>query len=305
MNLGLRLTRIGLGPALTSKILLDFVNKEGNILLCLSGESATPSSISSLLWEFDITLPPEKLSHAVDHFTYDKVSSSEKHDVLLLPRPAPLRPEVKDFFGGEGVVAVPRAVAQILGNDNQLLYPVLRAGATAYSYCLKEEESSSEEPFATGEQIALVSALQARNSARFTVLGSVEALQDKWFDASVQTPKGSKTKTANRAFFQRVTEWTFKELGVLRVGAVTHRLSSALDQPGNKTPTTGSNPPNYRVKNDVVCFLCHEIVPSLLQTCRHSTSSYPSIWEHITAPPLYHQGTRSSSSSPCCRRSTA
>ena len=246
------LTAPGLGPALTSKILLDFIGKEGNILLCLSGESATPSSISSLLLEFEITLPPDKLSYTVDHFNYDTLSASEKHDVLVLPRPAPARSDIKNFFGGEGNVALPRAVAQVLGHTTPLLNPLLKSKSTSYSYCPKEEEASSEEPFATGEQISLVSTLQARNSARFTVFGSVEALQNKWFGASVQVPKGSKTKTANRDFAARVTEWTFKELGVLKVGAVKHQLSTEQPEQGNKSLVATSNPTMYRVKNAVV-----------------------------------------------------
>ena len=254
--------KLGLGPSLTSKILLDFINREGNILLCLSGESATPSSIISLLLEFDITLPPDKLSHTVDHFDYDTLSASEKHDVLVLPRPSPARPDIKNFFGGDGSLAIPRAVAQSLGNANQLLNPILRARPTSYSYCPREEPAASEDPFATGEQTSLISALQARNSARFTVLGSVEALQNKWFDASVQTPKGAKTKTANRDFTKRLTEWTFKETGVLKVGAVRHQLAPATAAEGNKSLTSITSPTIYRVKNDVVG------TPSLQSACR-------------------------------------
>ncbi|MCJ1248070.1 oligosaccharyl transferase glycoprotein complex, beta subunit [Trapelia coarctata] len=242
------------GPALTPKLLLDFVNKQGNILLALSGGSRTPTAISSLLLELDIHLPPDRTAIVVDHFNYDTVSASEKHDVLLLPPPSSSRPDVKSFFGGDGVIAFPRGVAQQLGNASPLLNPILRAKSTAYSYDPKEEAEAVEDPFATGDQISLVSAMQARNSARFTVLGSVEALEDAWFDASVKSMDGKKGKTANKNFAKQLTAWTFMESGVMKVGTIEHHLSSVVkDKSGNDNVTQLGflNPKIYRVKNDV------------------------------------------------------
>jgi len=192
----------------------------------------------------------------VDHFNYDASSVPDKHDVLLLPRPGPLRSDVKSFFAGDGILAVPRAVGQTLGNASPLLAPILRAPDTAYSYNPKDEVESVEEPFATGQQLSLISSVQARNSARFTVLGSVEMLENKWFDASVKGLDDKKAvKTVNRQFAAQLTEWTFKEVGVLKVGRVDHFLSA---ETGVKTVTTNVtqvgylNPDIYRVKNDVV-----------------------------------------------------
>jgi len=232
------------------------VNKEGNILLALSGSSPTPTAISSLLLELDIHLPPDRTALVVDHFNYDTVSASEKHDVLLLPPPSSSRPDVKSFFGGDGVIAFPRGVAQQLGNASPLLNPILRAKSTAYSYNPKEEAETVEDPSATGDQISLVSAMQARNSARFTVLGSVEAIEDAWFDADVQSMDGKKSKTANKNFAKQLTAWTFMESGVMKVGRVEHHLSSVVEgKSGNDNVTQLGplNPKIYRVKNDVVC----------------------------------------------------
>ena len=85
-------------------------------------------------------------------------------------------------------------MGQTLGNASPLLAPILKAPVTAYTYNPKEEGESVEEPFATGSQLALISAMQARNSARFTVLGSLDMLQDKWFDALVKTPSGKMSR---------------------------------------------------------------------------------------------------------------
>lgn len=245
----------GLGPALAPKALLEFVNKQGNILLALTGSSAVPAALASLLLEFNIQLPADRSSLTLDHFNYDTTSAAEKHDVLVLPAPSPIRPDVADLFATSGVIAFPHALGQALGNS-PLLAPILRAPETAYTYNPKEETEVLEDPFATGNQISLVSTLQAHNSARFTVFGSVEALQDEWFKAKVKTVGGEKISTANREFAQKVTAWTFQESGVLKVGHVQHHLAEdsvartsaynrSLSQPGSLNPTI------YRVKNDV------------------------------------------------------
>jgi oligosaccharyltransferase complex subunit beta len=184
----------------------------------------------------------------VDHFNYDILSAAEKHDVLLLPRPEPLRPDVKSFFSGEGVLALPRPAGQTLANSSPLLAPILKAPETAYAYNPKEDAVTVDESFATGSQLALVSTLQARNSARFTVLGSSESLEDKWFSASVKGPDDKKqVPTANRDFAKQLSAWTFKELGVLQVGKIEHFLS---DKDGNIEGEV--NPKIYRIKNDIV-----------------------------------------------------
>ncbi|KAL8850644.1 MAG: hypothetical protein Q9221_004430 [Calogaya cf. arnoldii] len=244
----------GLGPSLTPNLLLEFIKNNGNILLSLSAELPVPSAISSLLLELDVHLPPDRTSLVVDHFNYDTVSASEKHDVLILPKPSALRSDVKNYFGGGGLIAFPRAVAQELGSSSQLLTPILRAPETAYCYNPKEEAENVAEPFAVGSQISLVSSMQARNSARFTVLGSVEALEDDWFDRTVQGPEGKAVKTSNRAFAKSLTGWTFMETGVLKVGKVEHHLSTISDsKSGNDSVAQLGylNPKIYRIKNDV------------------------------------------------------
>lgn len=221
--------------------------------MTLSASQPTPTSLVSLLLELDIHLPSDRNSLVVDHFNYDTISAAEAHDVLLLPRPDALRPDVKNFFGGDGLIAVPRAVAQSMGPNSALLAPILRASRTAYSYNPKDEAEGVEDPFEVGQQLSLITTMQARNSARFTVLGSAEMLEDKWFDAKVKKSAGldgvgkdgKQTTTVNQAFAKDVTGWTFNEVGVLKVLSIEH----ALNEVGVANET---NPKIYRVKNDVV-----------------------------------------------------
>ncbi|PQE15755.1 hypothetical protein CJF30_00006184 [Rutstroemia sp. NJR-2017a BBW] len=247
----------GLGPNLTPKLLLDFINKGGNILLTLSSTHPTPTALVSLLLELDIHLPTDRNALVVDHFNYDTLSAPEKHDIVLLPRPDAIRPDVKNFFRGEGkggeVIAFPRGVGQTLGNTSPLLTPLLRAPRTAYSYNPKEDVEAVEDPFEVGQQLSLITTMQARNSARFAVIGSSEMLEDAWFDAKVKRSIGmggvgtdaKEIQTSNQAFSKEVTGWTFKEIGVLKVESIKHYLHEG----GVKSNDT--NPKIYRIKNDV------------------------------------------------------
>ena len=246
---------------MSPKALLDFTNAEGNILLALSSNTPTPAAISSLLLEIDIHLPPEKSALVVDHFNYDITSATKNHDVLLVSRPKAPRFDMKNFLGGDGLLAVPRAVGQTLGNESPLLVPILRAPDTAYSYNPKDHAESVEDVFASGSQLSLISAMQARNSARFVVLGSTEMLENTWFDASVR-PVGDaqQVKTANKEFAKQLTAWTFKEAGVLKVGRVEHYLTSDLAKMESNSSSHQLgflNPKIYRIKNDVVCSVAY------------------------------------------------
>ena len=226
------------------------MNANGNVLVALSAGNPTPTSLVSLLAELDIQLPADRTGLVVDHFNYDASSAADTHDVLLLSPPGPLRPDVKDLFGAgaakDQVLAFPRGVGAALG-ATELLTPILRAPRTAYSYNPKEQAEVVDDVFAAGEQLALVSAFQARNSARFTLVGSAEMLQDKWFDVEAsKVGAGNKAaKTFNREFAKRVSGWTFNEIGVLRVNWIEHHLDEA-------GAANESNPSIYRVNNDVV-----------------------------------------------------
>ncbi|KHJ30738.1 putative dolichyl-diphosphooligosaccharide--protein glycosyltransferase 48 kda subunit [Erysiphe necator] len=247
----------GLGPNFTSQLLLNFLNKGGNILLTLTSSKSTPTALISLLLELDIHLPTDRSSFVVDHFNYDILSANEKHDVVLLPRPDAIRPDVKNYFRGDGkggeVIAFPRGVGQTLGNNSPLLTPILRAPRTAYSFSSNDKNAIAEEPFAVGPQLSLISTIQARNSARLTVIGSAEMLEDTWLDATVKRSvavngadkEAKEVKTSNQALLKEVTGWTFKEIGSLKVNEIKHYLQENDIQIG---PT---NPKIYRVKNFV------------------------------------------------------
>ena len=206
------------------------------------------------------------------------------------------------------MVAFPRAVAQELGNNSPLLAPILRAKSSAYSYNPKDEAETMDDPFAVGEQIALVSSMQARNSARFTVFGSAEALENKWFDVNIKPDGGKNSKSVNQDFAKQITAWTFQELGVLKVGRVNHHLSSISEGSAGNSNVTQlgfSNPSIYRVKNDVVSTTSMLIIINAKFKNRPSTSNSPNM--HMINLFRLHLTPRTLSNSnlPCSPRSTA
>ena len=216
--------------------------------------------MNSLLLELDIQTIPDRDAVIIDHFNYDAQSASEQHDVLLLPHPKPKREEVKNYFAVDGSLAFPHANGHILGNGNALLTPIVTAPSTAYIYNPKDDPENLEDTYASGSQLNIVSAMQARNSARFVVLGTAEMLEDTWFDASVKSSSANskKEKSANRDFARRLSAWTFKELGVLKVGKLQHYLNEPVaGTKGSRANDTSVgdldvNPPIYRVKNEAV-----------------------------------------------------
>lgn len=290
------LTTAGLGPNLAPNNLIKFVNADGNILLTTSSSNTVPSSLSGLLAELDITLPLERTGLVVDHFNYDAVSAADKHDVLALAPQS--RPGVKSYFAPETktseLLAVPSAVGHVLG-ANPLVNPILRAPSTAYSYNPKEQGDvlDADDLFAAGEQISIVSGFQARNSARFTVVGAAEMLSNTWFDATVKKAGGEKVKTWNREFAKRVSGWAFQEIGVLRVNSVDHRR----DEPG---VSEDPNPELYMLTNNVVS---HDELPteqvSMLTCGRRTACPCPSTRGTSGRPSPCPKATRCSSSSAC------
>ena len=244
----------GLGPNLTPQSLIDFINSDGNIVIVLSAGSV-PVGLTSFLSELEIYLPSDRDSVVVDHFNYDKQSSPEKHDTLLVSTPDLLRPDLKNYFGGDNLVAVPKAVGQILDGSSPLILPILQAQSTAYCYSTLEESDIVEEPFGIGQQLALVSAMQARNSARVVVVGSAEMVEDAWFDTTVKSTDNSLRRTGNRDMVNKIFSWAFKELGVIKSGRIKHRLHGELSNNNSIDITHKVSQPNpqiYRIKNDIV-----------------------------------------------------
>ena len=127
-----------------------------------------------------------------------------------------------------------------LKSNNPLLVPILTGSGTSYSY---SSEPISTKPLVRGRRTVLVGAVQARNGARVTFVGSKDLLSNKFFDASVNKAGSSSTqKSGNAEFAEELTRWAFQERGVLRQREVFHYHKD------NKTELASV----YRVGDDAV-----------------------------------------------------
>jgi len=181
--------------------------------------------------EFD-----EEKSAVIDHLNYD-IADDGKHTLIVADSAnlmkAPMivgKAEAPVLFRGVGMVSDP---------ENPLVLNVLRASSTAYSY--NPMEKIDEFPMAVGSSTLLVAALQARNNARVIFVGSLDFFSDEFFQAEVQKAMGGKkfAKSGNAALALALAKWTFKDVGVLRVGEVKHHLAD------------GGAPAAYTIMQDV------------------------------------------------------
>jgi len=99
----------------------------------------------------------------------------------------------------------------------------LHASSTAYS--ANPDEKITEYPHAVGKNTLLIAALQARNNARVVFFGSLEFFSNEFFTSAVQKIGSQKfQKSGNEILSLSISQWVFKEKGLLRVGEVSHNL---------------------------------------------------------------------------------
>lgn len=112
---------------------------------------------------------------------------------------------------------------------------VLSASSTAYSY--KPDESISEYPHSVGKSTLFVSALQARNNARVVFVGSLDFFSNDFFESPVQKSGTTKRfeKSGNEQLSVALSQWVFKEKGVLRVSDVQHHRVGEKNAPADYT----------------------------------------------------------------------
>jgi len=92
----------------------------------------------------------------------------------------------------------------------------------------------SEYPHTVGKNTVLVAGLQARNNARVVFCGSLDFFSDKFAVASLQ--KGDKKlKYGNEKLVVALSQWVFKEKGVLRLSNVSHHKAGEKNAPSAYT----------------------------------------------------------------------
>lgn len=232
------------GGSINVQALTEFVDDGGNIL------AAASSSVGDVMRElanecgFEID---EEGNYVIDHLNFD-VSDDGKHTTIVADTENLL--EAPTVVGSKNIPPVLfKGVGIISDQDNPLVLEVLSASSTAYSY--SPDAKITDYPHAVGKNTLLVSALQARNNARVMFSGSLDFFSDKFFTSGVQKAFGGKRyeSSGNQALATALSQWVFKEKGVLRAQNVRHHPK------GQRTP-----PEAYTVMDDVVYSIQVEIL---------------------------------------------
>lgn len=224
------------GGSLSVETITEFIDGGGNVLV--AGSSNSGDVLRELASEVGFEVDEEGAS-VIDHLNYD-VNDLGKH-TLIVAEPTNLiqAPVIT------GTSAVPLLLYQGTGlvadRDNPLVLQILSAHSSAYSYV--PDEPIKEYPHAVGRNTLLIAALQARNNARVVFSGSLYFFSDEAFTSPVQKALGGKRYdvSGNQPVATALSQWVFKEHGVLRVKSVSHH------RPGEKAP-----PQAYTIMETVV-----------------------------------------------------
>ncbi|XP_061592649.1 dolichyl-diphosphooligosaccharide--protein glycosyltransferase 48 kDa subunit [Cololabis saira] len=221
------------GGSINVETITAFIDGGGSVLVAANSDIGDP--LRELGSECGIEFDEEKTA-VIDHHNYD-VSDPGEHTLIvadpenLLKAPTIVgKPTEKPvLFKGVGMVADP---------DNPLVLDILTGSSTSYSFL--PDRPISQYPHAVGKNTLLIAGLQARNNARVVFSGSMDFFSDAFFNSAVQKARpGSQRheQTGNMELAMALSRWVFKEAGVLRVGAVTHRRAGETIPPAAYTIT--------------------------------------------------------------------
>ncbi|KAI7900438.1 Dolichyl-diphosphooligosaccharide--protein glycosyltransferase subunit WBP1 [Cokeromyces recurvatus] len=205
--------------ALNNVQLVNFVNNGGNMLIAAGAEAS--DNLRALASEFDIELGYETV---FDHDNY-----YEEHDKII----------TSNFVAPSSIIDTKQIEAPILYSGTGLTIgqlplssAILTAESNAFLADSYHKKASSVEP------IALVGALQARNSARVTFVGSLDIFSNEYLSAQIDSKS---SKSGNEEFIKQLSQWTFQEKGVLKIVGHHHHKEGETEQRDW-----------YRVKDDIV-----------------------------------------------------
>ena len=219
----------------------DFIdNGQGNVLVAASSEVG--DILRDLGREVGLELD-ERETSVIDHLNYD-ARDEGKHNLLVVDTKNVIDAEL--IAGKKEKGATPylyRGLGMVADSENPLVLEIMSGYTTSYSYFTNSKVD--EYPHAVGRGTLLMAGLQARNNARIVFSGSIDFFSNEFFAVPVhKNVPGAKAfeVSGNRELVRSLSGWVFKEVGVLRVGEVSHRLQGEGEE---------LNPVAYTVEDNV------------------------------------------------------
>ncbi|CAF4124843.1 unnamed protein product, partial [Rotaria sordida] len=226
------------GGRLDAEILTQFVDAGGNVLV--AGSHIIGDAIREFAGECGIEFADDK-NAVIDHLNYD-VNDNGQHTLIIASPDNLLASEL--ITGEAKKVGLPflfRGIGMSSDSENSLLLDVLTGSSSSYT-ANPDEKTLTEYPTTVGKRTLLVSVLQARNNARVGFVGSLDFFSNDFFQSPIQSNDGKKSaKSGNEELAIALTDWVFKQRGVLRARNIRHYLKQ------DKT-----TPSFYTIKNDLV-----------------------------------------------------
>ncbi|KAG0750532.1 hypothetical protein G6F62_010155 [Rhizopus arrhizus] len=217
-------SNLGTHQHLNNIQLVNFVKKGGNMLIAVTPEPS--DSIRALASEFNIELESEKV---FDHSQFiEKDQSLIATSNIVGPASIVDKKQLKApvLFSGTGLTV----------GDSPLSTAILNAESSAFTADEYQPRADTSHP------VSLVGALQARNSARVTFVGSLDMFSNKLMSSAANLHSGqSNDKSGNEEFVKQLTQWTFQEKGVLKMIGYNHHKENETEQLDW-----------YRVKDEIV-----------------------------------------------------
>eukprot|EP01027_Heterolobosea_sp_BB2_P027019 GEZU01042190.1.p1 GENE.GEZU01042190.1~~GEZU01042190.1.p1 ORF type:complete len:448 (+),score=162.97 GEZU01042190.1:23-1345(+) len=222
--------------AINENSIIDFIDNGHNVFIATG--NVLSETLRSVALECGVEFDDDE-TYVIDHFNYDTNLDGGQHNTIVVDNffKAPT------IYNGSKRPVLFRGLGIDFTRDSKLLIPVLSGYPTTYSH--STEEAVSSDPHVAGTDTVLVAGLQARNGARATFVGSMDALSNNFFDAAINkyNPNGNAAtfdKSGNREFAEELTKWAFQERGVLRHRNVYHHKV-------NETEML----PVYKIKEDI------------------------------------------------------
>lgn len=221
------------GGSIDVAAITSFIDGGGNVLVAASSNIGEP--IRDLASNCGLEFDEEKTS-VIDHLNYD-VLDSGKHTLIVAKPDSLLDAPMIVGDSRKGAPLLFRGVGMTADPENPLVLNVLHASSTAYSF--NPDEKIEEYPHAVGKNTLLIAGLQARNNARVMFVGSMDFFSDEFFSSPVQNANGGQRYdiSGNQDLATSLSQWVFKEKGVLRAGEVKHHRKGETKAPVAYTVT--------------------------------------------------------------------
>jgi len=160
-------------------------------------------------------------TQVIDHLNFDVTDFDGSHSLIVADQllDSPL------VVNNVKAPILYRGLGMHLKTDNKLVFSVLNGDSSSYSY--QPGEMVEKQPHTSGKQTVLVAALQGRNNARVAISGSLDLFSNSFWASPVQrySEAGNSSlyeKSGNQEFVRSLSQWTFRERGVLLVTNASH-----------------------------------------------------------------------------------